>query len=71
MFGKRFDMAELSVLKTDQEEENERIRQSQFCCSPCGRCFEYGEYDTGSYYDEFKGIERFYTICPECGESLE
>lgn len=54
--------------QTDQIETNPI---THYTCLDCEWSGESSECDFDTEYDEFKGIDREYPICPKCGGGLE
>ena len=68
----------LSVLKyiTVLEEQAKALHQppvsgSYYSCMDCEWEGEITQCDFDTEYDEFKGVDRKYPICPKCGGGLD
>ena len=47
------------------------VSGSYYSCMDCEWEGDTTEYDFDTEYDEFKGVDRKYPICPKCGGGLD
>ena len=54
----------------EEIKEEENINDSYYSCIDCHWTGEISECDFDTEYDEFKGVNMKYPICPKCGGGL-
>lgn len=60
-------MSELKILHQNTHNTN----NSYYSCIECGWNGDVKECELDTEYDEFKGVDRTYPICPKCGGGVE
>ena len=61
----------LVLLKSQDSYSVDNSVSSYYSCMDCDWEGETSECDFDTEYDEFKGIDRKYPICPICGSGLD
>lgn len=59
-----------SMLKLKPQLEGLAVSGESLTCVDCGWEGSMSQADVDSEYDEFKGVDRKYPVCPKCGGGL-